>query len=66
MNTAIGQLKAKSKAHCTICGCGTTRTIVENVYENTPADIERAKAEITAKASKKYTCRVCKSIEKGL
>jgi hypothetical protein len=63
---AIGQLKAKSTAYCTICGCSNHRTITANVYQNTPEEVEKAKAEIKEKASKKYTCKICKSIEKDL
>jgi len=64
--TAIGQLKAKVTKHCSICGCSTRRNLTADVYENTPAEIERAKEEIKEKAAKNYTCRICKSIEKDL
>lgn len=66
MKNAIGQLKAKTKAYCTICGCGITRNIIAPVYENTPAEIERAQNEIKAKAAKEYTCRICVSIIKAV
>jgi hypothetical protein len=64
--TAIGQLKSKITKHCTICGCSTRRNLTACVYENTPTEIERAKQEIKEKAAKKYTCRICKSIERDL
>jgi len=64
MATAIGQLKTKVKVYCEICGCPHTRVISECIYENTEAEKERAKAEIKEKASKKYTCSICKSIVK--
>ena len=60
--TAIGQLKSKVTKHCTTCGCSTRRNLVAYVYENTPEQIEKAKAEISAKAAKEYTCKICKSI----
>lgn len=63
---AIGQLKAKSTAYCTVCGCSNHRVITANVYENTPEAIEKAKTEIKEKAAKIYTCRICKSIERSL
>jgi hypothetical protein len=65
-STPIGQLKAKAKAYCTICGCSTSRNLIANVYENTPTAIQKAKEEIKQKSSKKYTCRICKSIEQSL
>ena len=61
--TAIGQLKSKVTKYCTTCGCSTRRNLTSDVYENTPTDIERAKEEIKEKAAKKYTCRICKTIE---
>ena len=64
--TAIGQLKSKVTKHYTVCGCSTRRDLTANVYENTPTGIERAKQEIKEKAAKKYTCRICKSIERDL
>lgn len=64
--TAIGQLKSKVTKHCTTCGCSTKRKLTADVYENTPTEIERAKEEIKEKARKKYTCRICKSIERDL
>jgi len=64
--TAIGQLKSKVTKHCTICGCSTKRNLTADVYENTPTEIDRAKQEIKDKAAKKYTCRICKSIERDL
>jgi type IV pilus biogenesis protein CpaD/CtpE len=64
--TAIGQLKTKVTKHCTICGCSTKRNLTAQVYENNPTEIERAKQEIKEKADKKYTCRICKSIERDL
>jgi len=63
---AIGQLKSKVTKHCTICGCSTKRNLTAYVYENTPEEIERAKKEINEKAAKKYTCGICKSIEKDI
>lgn len=63
---AIGQLKSKVTKHCTICGCSTRRNLTADVFENTPTEIERAKQEIKEKAAKKYTCRICKSIERDL
>lgn len=62
MKNAIGLIKAKSTAYCTVCGCSTRRNLVAYVYENTPEQIEKAKAEISAKATKEYTCKICKSI----
>jgi len=64
--TAIGQLKSRVTKHCTTCGCSTKRSLTAKVYENTPTDKERAKQEIKDKAAKKYTCRICKSIERDL
>ena len=66
LRPAIGQLKAKSTAYCTICNCSSRRAITADIYENTASEIEKAKAEIKEKASKKYTCRICKSIIKDL
>jgi len=66
MANAIGQLKAKVTVYCEICNCSHTRNISEYVYENTEAEKERAKIAIKAKASKKYTCSICKSITKSL
>ena len=63
---AIGKVKLKVTKHCTICGCSTRRSLNADVYENTPTEIERAKQEIKEKAAKKYTCRICKSIERDL
>ena len=63
---AIGQLKSKVTKQCTICGCSTRRNLTADVFENTPTEIERAKQEIKEKAAKKYTCRICKSIERDL
>ena len=64
--TAIGQLKTKVTKHCTTCGCSTRRNLTADVYENNPTEIERAKQEIKDKAAKKYTCRICRSIERDL
>ena len=64
--TAIGQLKSKVTKHCTTCGRSTKRNLTAYVYENTSTEIERAKQEIKEKASKEYTCRICKSIERDL
>jgi len=66
MTIAIGQLKTKSIAYCTICSCTNNRTITADIYANTLEQIEKAKAEIKEKVAKKYTCRICKSIEKDL
>ena len=66
MKTAIGQLKTKVTKYCTVCGCSTKRNLIVLVYENTPEKIEEAKQEIKDKANQKYTCRICKSIEKDL
>lgn len=66
MTNAIGQLKAKVTVFCEICGCSHTRNISEYVYENTDDEKERAKSAIKTKASKKYTCSICKSITKNL
>jgi hypothetical protein len=66
MTHVIGQLKAKSTAYCTICSCTNKRTITVNIYENSPEEIEKGKAEIKARAAKKYTCRICTSIIKSL
>ena len=60
----IGQLKSKVTVYCTICGCNHRRNLKTNVYANTPEKIEEAKAELKVKASKDYTCRICKSIIK--
>ena len=64
--TAIGQLKSKVTVYCTVCGDSHRRNLKVNVYENTPEAIEKAKAELTAKAKKEYTCRICKTITKDL
>ena len=63
---AIGQLKSKVTLNCEICGCKTKRTVTANIFENTDMDKERAKNEIILKAKKKYTCRICKSIENAV
>lgn len=63
---AIGQLKTKATAHCTICCSSLSRNLVVNVYENTPEAIGLAKLQLTEKANKPYTCRICKSIEKSI
>lgn len=60
--TPIGQLKSKVTVYCTICGQSHRRSLKINIYENTPEEIEKAKEELTAKAKKEYTCRICKSI----
>lgn len=62
----IGQLKSKVTVYCTVCGQSHTRNLKANVYENTPEAIEKVKAELTAKAKKEYTCRICKTITKDL
>jgi len=62
----IGQLKSKVTVHCTVCGCSNKRNLKADVYENTPEKIDEAKKELKAKAEKKYTCRVCKTITKEL
>ena len=61
---AIGQLKTKATAQCTICYSSISRNLVANVFENTPEAINLAKSELTIKANKPYTCRICKSILK--
>ena len=61
---AIGQLKTKATAHCTICSSSLSRNLIVNVYENTPEAISAAKSELVLKANKPYTCRICKSILK--
>lgn len=61
---AIGQLKTKSTANCTICTSSISRNLVVNVYENSPEAIQKAKTELTLKANKPYTCNICKSILK--
>lgn len=66
MKTVIGQLKSKVTKYCTVCGCPTRRSLVVFVYENTTEKIDAAKQEIKDKAAQKYTCRICKSIEKDL
>lgn len=62
----IGQLKSKTTICCTICGFSHKRNFKINVYENTPEAIEKAKAKLTKKATKEYTCRICKTITKEL
>lgn len=64
--TAIGQLKSKVTVYCTVCGDSHRRSLKANVYENTPEGIEKAKAELTVKAKKEYTCRICKTIIKDV
>ncbi|MFA5432898.1 MAG: hypothetical protein WC319_08510 [Candidatus Paceibacterota bacterium] len=64
--TAIGQLKSKVTVYCTVCGQSNRRNLNVNVYENTPEKIEKASAEIAAKAKKEYTCRICKTIIKDV
>jgi len=66
MNTQnpIGQLKSKVTVYCTICNCSQKRNLKAYVYQNTLEKIQEAKNELKAKASKKYTCRICKSILK--
>jgi len=63
---AIGQLKAKHTAYCTICGCSHKRTLAAPVFSREQESYDKAKAEITKKAEKQYTCRVCQSIVKSL
>jgi len=65
-NTPIGQLKSKVTVYCTVCGQSHRRSLNVNVYENTPEEIEKAKAEIAVKAKKEYTCRICKTIIKDV
>jgi len=62
----IGQLKSKVTVYCDTCACSNRRNLKADVYENTPEKIEEAKKEINAKAAKKYTCRICKSIKREL
>ena len=62
---AIGQLKTKKKVYCTICNESLRRNIFVNIHQNTPEEINKAKLQLTEKANKKYTCRVCKSILEG-
>lgn len=62
----IGQLKSKTTVYCTVCGESHTRNLKAYVYENTPEEIEKAKAELTAKAKKEYTCRICKTIKRDI
>jgi len=64
MKNAIGQLKVKNKVYCEVCGISHSRTLIEKIYENTAEAIELAKANLTGKATKKYTCNICKSILK--
>ncbi len=64
--TPIGQLKSKVMVYCTVCGAKHTRNLKGSIYENTPESIEKVKAELTAKAEKEYTCRICKTIIKEL
>ena len=66
MKKPIGQLKTETMAYCTICNVSRKRKISANVYENIPAEIEKAKQEIKEKSAKKYTCRICKSIERDI
>ena len=61
---AIGQLKAKKTVYCTICNDSLNRNLVVNIFQNTPEAIEKSKSELTIKANKPYTCRICKSILK--
>ena len=62
----IGQIKSKVTVNCDICGCSAKRNLKVFVYEKTPIAIQEAKEEIKAKAQKKYTCRICKSIQKDI
>ena len=64
MTSAIGEMKVKQTVYCSICGCSHTRNFKACVYENTPAAIAVAKAELARKAEKIYTCRICASIQK--
>ncbi len=64
--TAIGQLKGKVTVYCSLCGDSHRRSLKVDIYENTPEAIEKAKAELTAKGNKEYTCRVCKNILKDV
>lgn len=66
MKKAIGQLKVTTKVYCEVCGISHSRKLVENVFENTPEAIKVAKDNLTTKASKKYTCNICKSILKNV
>lgn len=65
-NNAIGSLKSKAKVYCEICGCSHTRQISEYIYENTETEINRVKEIMKAKATKEYTCSICKSIVKSV
>lgn len=65
MKKTIGKLKTKVFVYCEICGCKHTRNIIENVYEDTEAEKERAIKIIKTKAAKPYTCSICKSIVKN-
>ena len=62
----IGQVKCKTTVYCTICGESHTRKSKAFVYENTPESIEQAKKELTTKANKEYTCRICKTIKNNV
>lgn len=62
MKQILGYLKATVKVNCSICSSEYSRKLKGAIYENTPAEIEKVKTELKAKASKIYTCKICKSI----
>lgn len=63
---SIGILKSKITLNCEICGCKSKRTLIVNIFENTEAEKIKAKNEIIFRSKKKYTCRICKSIENAV
>lgn len=60
----IGQLKTKKIVYCTICSQSLTRK--SSVFVYSQDELENAKKELTLKLNKKYTCKICKSIENSI
>jgi len=64
MPNPIGQIKSKVTVYCSVCGQKHTRILKSDIFENTEAEIEKVKTDLTEKAEKEYTCRICKTIIK--
>ena len=63
---AIGKIQTKCTKCCTICMSSVKQTIAVKITEKTDEQINAAKAEISRRAKKPYTCRICKSIVKAV
>lgn len=63
---AIGKIQAKVTKQCTICSSSYKQTISVKITENTDEQKNAAKAEISTRAKKPYTCSICKSFVKDV